>query len=85
MPSTTEQLRDLVTAGVQDRVYPGAVWAVGDATGTIDRGATGLLNPTRPDEPMAPDTVFDVASLDQDPRRLDHHRNPLAGRPPRPR
>lgn len=63
MPSTTEQLRDLVTAGVHDHVYPGAVWAVGDATGTIDRGATGLLDPAHSDEPMGPDTVFDAASL----------------------
>jgi CubicO group peptidase (beta-lactamase class C family) len=63
MPSTTEQLRDLVTAGVHDSIYPGAVWAVGDATGIIDRGATGLLDPTRPGEPMGPATVFDVASL----------------------
>jgi CubicO group peptidase (beta-lactamase class C family) len=63
MPSTTERLRELVTAGVHDNVYPGAVWAVGDAAGIIDRGATGLLDPARADEPMGPDTVFDVASL----------------------
>jgi CubicO group peptidase (beta-lactamase class C family) len=63
MPSTPERLHELVTAGVHDNVYPGAVWAVGDAAGIIDRGATGLLDPVRADEPMGPDTVFDVASL----------------------
>ncbi|WP_454850029.1 serine hydrolase domain-containing protein [Promicromonospora soli] len=63
MPSTTEHLYDLVTAGVHNGVYPGAVWAVGNADGVIDRGASGLLDPRRSDEPMKPDTVFDVASL----------------------
>lgn len=63
MPSTTERLRELVTAGVHNNVYPGAVWAVGDAAGIIDRGATGLLDPARTDEHMGLDTVFDVASL----------------------
>lgn len=63
MSSTTEQLRDLVTTGAHDRVYPGAAWAVGNAAGVIERGVTGLLDPARPDEPMGPDTVFDVASL----------------------
>ncbi len=63
MPSTTEHLHALATAGVHNGVYPGAVWAVGNADGVIDRGATGLLDPTRSDEPMKPDTVFDIASL----------------------
>jgi CubicO group peptidase (beta-lactamase class C family) len=63
MPSTATRLRELVNTGVHDNVYPGAVWATGDAAGIIARGATGVLDPARTDEPMGPDTVFDVASL----------------------
>ncbi|MEU7031662.1 serine hydrolase domain-containing protein [Streptomyces sp. NPDC046275] len=57
------RIEQLLQDGVRDRVYPGAVWAVGNATGTTASGAVGLLDPTRPDEPMRLDTVFDIASL----------------------
>ncbi|KOG36592.1 MULTISPECIES: serine hydrolase domain-containing protein [Streptomyces] len=57
------RIEQLLQDGVRDRVYPGAVWAVGDAASTTASGAVGLLDPTRPDEPMRLDTVFDIASL----------------------
>ncbi|OKK02603.1 serine hydrolase [Streptomyces sp. CB03234] len=63
MRLNTDRIEKLLQDGVRDTVYPGAVWAVGDADGTYASGAVGLLDPTRPDEPMRPDTVFDVASL----------------------
>ncbi|MFE0192479.1 serine hydrolase domain-containing protein [Streptomyces sp. NPDC058989] len=53
----------LLHNGVRDNVYPGAVWAIGDATGTRANGAIGLLDPAQPDHPMRLDTIFDVASL----------------------
>ncbi|MFD8427793.1 serine hydrolase domain-containing protein [Streptomyces coelicoflavus] len=49
--------------GVRDKVYPGAVWAVGTATAIHASGATGVLDPDRPEVRMRPDTVFDAASL----------------------
>ncbi|MFF5971496.1 serine hydrolase domain-containing protein [Streptomyces sp. NPDC012769] len=57
------RIEQLLQDGVRDRVYPGAVWAVGNASGTTASGAVGLLDPTRPDEPTRLDTVFDIASL----------------------
>ncbi|MER6616616.1 serine hydrolase domain-containing protein [Streptomyces xantholiticus] len=57
------RIEQLLQGGVHARVYPGAVWAVGDAEGTTASGAVGLLDPARPDEPMRLDTVFDIASL----------------------
>ncbi|MFJ3924509.1 serine hydrolase domain-containing protein [Streptomyces sp. NPDC090022] len=60
---STARIEDLLQTGVREEVYPGAVWAVGDADGTRASGAVGLLDPDRPDEPMRLDTVFDVASL----------------------
>ncbi len=57
------RIEDLLQTGVREEVYPGAVWAVGDADGVRASGAVGLLDPDRPDEPMRLDTVFDVASL----------------------
>ncbi|MGV9693969.1 serine hydrolase domain-containing protein [Streptomyces sp. NPDC003444] len=57
------RIEQLLQDGVRDRVYPGAVWAVGNASGTTASGAVGLLDPAHPDEPMRLDTVFDIASL----------------------
>ncbi|MFF8609731.1 serine hydrolase domain-containing protein [Streptomyces sp. NPDC015346] len=59
----TDRIESLVLDAVRARVCPGAVWAVGDASGTLAGGAVGLLDPARPQEPMRPDTVFDLASL----------------------
>ncbi|MYS82669.1 serine hydrolase domain-containing protein [Embleya scabrispora] len=78
MTSESAGIRRLVNAGVRDRVYPGAVWAVGDARGTRATGAGGTLDPLAPIGPftrgdnrtrgrvdvrMNPNTIFDVASL----------------------
>jgi CubicO group peptidase (beta-lactamase class C family) len=63
MTLSTGRIEKLLQDGVRDKVYPGAVWAVGNADGTQASGAVGLLDPTRPDEPMRLDTVFDIASL----------------------
>jgi len=58
-----DRIEALLDEGVRDKVYPGAVWAVGDATGILAQGATGVLDPDEPDVPMRTDTVFDAASL----------------------
>ncbi|MGW7368428.1 serine hydrolase domain-containing protein [Streptomyces sp. NPDC054841] len=63
MTLNTDLIEKLLRDGVRDKVYPGAVWAVGDEEATQASGAVGLLDPTRPDEPMRLDTIFDVASL----------------------
>ena len=57
------RIEQLLNEGVRDKVYPGAVWAVGDAAGTSAHGTTGVLDPDEPDTPMRRDTVFDAASL----------------------
>ncbi|MCW8382360.1 serine hydrolase domain-containing protein [Streptomyces justiciae] len=59
----TDGIHQFLTDGVRDKVYPGAVWAVGDSHGITAAGATGVLDPERPGELMQHDTVFDVASL----------------------
>ncbi|MFG2719710.1 serine hydrolase domain-containing protein [Streptomyces sp. NPDC048416] len=63
MTLDTHRIDQLLHDGVRDKVYPGAVWAIGDATGTSASGAIGLLDPNQPDKPMRLDTVFDAASL----------------------
>ncbi|MER5492206.1 serine hydrolase domain-containing protein [Streptomyces sp. NPDC002490] len=63
MTYRTDRIEHLLDEGVRDKVYPGAVWAVGDATGLRAHGATGVLDPDEPDVPMRRDTVFDAASL----------------------
>lgn len=63
MADSTEKITQLIAEGVHTRVYPGAVWATGNATGMTAGGTAGLLDPTEPDAPMRPDTVFDAASL----------------------
>ncbi|WP_406727072.1 serine hydrolase domain-containing protein [Streptomyces sp. GD-15H] len=63
MTYNSDRIEALLDEGVRDKVYPGAVWAVGDATGIRVQGTTGVLDPDEPDVPMRPDTVFDAASL----------------------
>ncbi|MFD7885288.1 serine hydrolase domain-containing protein [Streptomyces bauhiniae] len=58
-----DRIEALLDEGVRDKVYPGAVWAVGDANGIRAQGTTGVLDPDEPDVPMRADTVFDAASL----------------------
>ncbi len=47
MTHTTDRIEDLLQTGVRDEVYPGAVWAVGNAYGTQASGAVDLLDPDR--------------------------------------
>ncbi|MGH3867014.1 MAG: serine hydrolase domain-containing protein [Pseudonocardiaceae bacterium] len=56
-------ISELLQGGIDARVYPGVVWAVGDTGGWQASGALGVLDPTNPSRPMTTDTVFDVASL----------------------
>ncbi|MEJ8650699.1 serine hydrolase domain-containing protein [Streptomyces sp. MS1.AVA.3] len=58
-----DRIEALLDEGVRDKVYPGAVWAVGDSSGTRATGTTGALDPDEPEARMQPDTVFDAASL----------------------
>jgi len=53
----------LLDRGVSDRVFPGAVWGVGDDGGLLDGGTRGVLDPDEPGAPMRLDTIFDMASL----------------------
>lgn len=63
MTYRTDRIEQLLGQGVRDKVYPGAVWAIGDAVGISASGTTGVLDPDEPDAPMRLDTVFDAASL----------------------
>lgn len=56
------QLAELVQAGVQERIFPGAAWAMG----TLDdstAGAAGRLTPAPASAAMQVETLFDIASL----------------------
>ncbi|MBB1256529.1 beta-lactamase family protein [Streptomyces sp. OF3] len=63
MTYRTDRIEQLLSEGVRDKVYPGAVWAVGDSAGIRAQGATGVLDPNEPEVRMRFDTVFDAASL----------------------
>ncbi|AJF67744.1 serine hydrolase domain-containing protein [Streptomyces vietnamensis] len=63
MPYRTDRIENLLSEGVRDKVYPGAVWAVGDSGGVRATGTTGVLDPDEPNVRMRPDSVFDAASL----------------------
>jgi CubicO group peptidase (beta-lactamase class C family) len=63
MTYATDRIEALLDEGVRDKVYPGAVWAVGDAASIRASGVTGVLDPDEPDVKMRLDTVFDAASL----------------------
>ncbi|TMR98392.1 serine hydrolase domain-containing protein [Nonomuraea basaltis] len=58
-----DRIEHLLQQGVQQKVYPGAVWAIGDADGIRTTGSCGLLDPRNADHPMTRDTVSDIASL----------------------
>ncbi|MGW0854885.1 serine hydrolase domain-containing protein [Streptomyces sp. NPDC002690] len=58
-----DRIQALLDEGVRNKVYPGAVWAVGDSTGILASGASGVLDPDEPEHRMRLDTVFDAASL----------------------
>ncbi|WP_213086493.1 serine hydrolase domain-containing protein [Janthinobacterium lividum] len=58
----TEQLAELVQAGVHEQIFPGAAWA----TGTVHHGvagAAGRLTPEPASAAMQVGTLFDIASL----------------------
>lgn len=59
----TDRIEELLDEGVRNRVFPGAVWAIGGAAGYDAHGVVGVLDPDDPQVPMASDTIFDVASL----------------------
>ncbi|MGH3692404.1 MAG: serine hydrolase domain-containing protein [Pseudonocardiaceae bacterium] len=59
----TASVRTVLQGGIDARVYPGAVWALGDTAGHQASGALGVLDPADPATPMTTDAVFDVASL----------------------
>ncbi|MDN3260785.1 serine hydrolase domain-containing protein [Streptomyces sp. CSDS2] len=63
MTYATDRIAALLDEGVRDKVYPGAVWAVGDTDRVHARGTTGVLDPDEPQAKMQLDTVFDAASL----------------------
>ncbi|MFF1510336.1 serine hydrolase domain-containing protein [Streptomyces sp. NPDC058326] len=63
MAQRSDPFERLLDDAVRAGVFPGAVWAVGDARRTVWEGAAGLLDPADPGEPMRTDTLFDVASL----------------------
>ncbi|WP_371589242.1 serine hydrolase domain-containing protein [Streptomyces virginiae] len=58
-----DRIETLLDQGVRDKVYPGAVWAVGNSVGILASGTAGVLDPDQPDLRMQTDTVFDAASL----------------------
>ncbi|MFI6734646.1 serine hydrolase domain-containing protein [Nonomuraea sp. NPDC050451] len=63
MTPDPDRIEHLLRRGVQQKVYPGATWAMGDAGGLQLAGSCGLLDPNEPDHPMSQDAVFDLASL----------------------
>ncbi|GAB2918816.1 serine hydrolase domain-containing protein [Nonomuraea fastidiosa] len=63
MDDTYASITQLLEQGVRKQVFPGAVWAIGNAAGILDCGAYGLADPRDPGSAMQPDTIFDLASL----------------------
>ncbi|MGW4411592.1 serine hydrolase domain-containing protein [Nonomuraea sp. NPDC004702] len=63
MAHPTDEITRLLSDAVRQKIFPGAVWAIGDADATLFSGRTGLLDPAHPEVEMSLDTVFDVASL----------------------
>ncbi|WP_433513777.1 serine hydrolase domain-containing protein [Nonomuraea sp. CA-143628] len=58
-----DQITQLLSEGVREQVFPGAVWAIGDADTILASGRSGVLDPAQPETGMRLDTIFDVASL----------------------
>ncbi|GAA3624769.1 serine hydrolase domain-containing protein [Nonomuraea rosea] len=63
MTSAPDRIEHLLRQGIQQQIYPGAVWATGNADGISHSGSSGLLDPHDPAHPTTRDTVFDIASL----------------------
>lgn len=62
----TDRIEHLRAEGVRDKVYPGALWAVGTSAGIHASGASGVLAPDESDTRMWPDTVL-YSSRDRQP------------------
>ncbi|MCC7697794.1 serine hydrolase domain-containing protein [Janthinobacterium sp. EB271-G4-7A] len=58
----TEQLAELVQAGVHEQIFPGAAWAMGTVHHGV-AGAAGRLTPEPASAAMQVGTLFDIASL----------------------
>ncbi|MFG1705412.1 serine hydrolase domain-containing protein [Nonomuraea sp. M3C6] len=63
MTPDPDRIDQLLRYGVEHRVYPGAVWGIGDADRIHYTGSCGFLDPYDGSDPMTRDTVFDIASL----------------------
>ncbi|MEV6154889.1 serine hydrolase domain-containing protein [Nonomuraea sp. NPDC052129] len=63
MADAHDAITHLLDQGVRQGVFPGAIWAIGDADATLDFGACGLADPADPATTVRPDTLWDVASL----------------------
>ncbi|MGW5689282.1 serine hydrolase domain-containing protein [Nonomuraea sp. NPDC003754] len=63
MADLRDQITQLLGDGVNRQVFPGAVWAIGDADDILHSGACGLTDPADPSAAMRLGTVFDTASL----------------------
>lgn len=61
MAEAHDSIAHLLDHGLHERVFPGAVWAIGEADTMLDSGTCGMLAPGQ--AAMRLDTVFDVASL----------------------
>lgn len=61
--ASLEQLHRMLSDAVDRQIFPGAVWAVGDASRTLALGSVGVADPARPERLMTPETLFDLASL----------------------
>jgi hypothetical protein len=46
MTPDPDRIEHLLRQGVHRKVYPGAVWAIGDADAILLTGSCGLLDPT---------------------------------------
>ena len=55
------RLADVLARGVQERVFSGAAWSVGDARGALARGFLGTRRWDGP--PVAEDSLWDLASV----------------------
>lgn len=59
----SDAISGMLSAAANRGVFPGAVWAVGDADGQIDQGEIGVLDPDFPQQRMSHDVIFDLSSL----------------------
>ncbi len=63
MTYATDRIEALLDEGVRDKVYPGAVWAVGDAARVRASGTTGVLDPDEPGAKISPGKPSDTRPL----------------------